>query len=251
MRARPSVFFGALLAAAICASLTFEARAQLKPEAQLGSRIPVKPTLVDAEQGGRIKKGFARCVYRKESAKIVAFLNAGDPLTIDYSRVGLKPEKLDKEFGMETCLSEQVDITQNALSFEFDKFLLRSMFQEESYLARYEVAPSLPAGSSENLEREYFSPAEKLPSARAMGQFADCIVFNDAPAADALLRTMPDSEGERIAARALAPTLGRCLIQGQSLALRPANIRAFAADGLWNRFVRTLQPTPVPAGGAR
>src|SRR3546814_919182 len=117
----------------------------------------------------------------------------------------------------------------------------RSMMLEEAYLARFKTVPALSEDASEIVaDRRYIT--EGSTSARALGRFADCLAFRDAAGADALLRTMPGSADERQAARAMAPALGASLTRGQTLSLNTANVRAFAADGLWTRFARDVGP---------
>lgn len=221
--------------------------AQLKPEAQLGSRVPVKPDAVDPSRAGLVKKGFAQCLYRKAAPKIATFLENSDPASVDFDAAKIAESRLSKELGMDSCLSEQVDATQLGISLTFSPVQLRAMLQEEAYLFKHKVAPSLPEASVEDVNRKYVSGADVLPTAKSMGGFADCIVFRNTAGADAVLRTTPGSKDEQASARALAPTLGDCLVQGHTLTLRPANIRVFAADGLWTRYVRSHAAVPAPA----
>ncbi|MEQ1547933.1 MAG: hypothetical protein ABL918_04705 [Chakrabartia sp.] len=214
--------------------------AQLKPESQLGSRIPTKPTAMDPARAGLVKKGFAKCLYRKSMVKTSFVLENSDPVTIDYKTAQISETNLSKELGMEFCLGEQVGMTQLGIGLKFSPALLRSMLQEEAYLAKFQTPPKLPADSVEDVKRKYVSTGDALKSAKGLGGFSDCLAFRDTLGSDAILRTMPDGKEEMAAARALAPSLGACLVQGQTIALRPSNIRAFVADGLWTRYVRYL-----------
>ena len=230
---------GLILGAALAASPVY---AQLEPETQLGSRIPVKPRSVEPDQAGRIKQAFARCLFLKQPIKIAALLYHSDPLSIDGEAAGFKGENLSKDLGMDGCLGDQVGFDQLALSMKTSSAVIRAMLQEAAYLALFQRAAQLAPDAAEDVGRLFISTGEQLPSARAMGFFADCVVFRDASGADNVLRTLPDSAEERAAAKALAPALGACLVEGQTLSLKPANIRIFAADGLWTRFVRQSKP---------
>lgn len=234
-----------MTAASLLCLAPANAQAQLKPETQLGSRIPVKPSVVGPERAGIVKKGFARCLYVNNRGKTPALLENSDPATVDFGKIKMPNDDIGKYLGMETCLGDQASGAQSAIGFRFSPIQLRAMLQEESYLDANKQAPTLPAGSVEPVQRNYFSDADKLGVAKASGAFSDCLVFNDTKNADAILRTMPGSKDERAAAQALGPTLGACLAQGQSLSLSPSSIRGFAADGLWTRYVRN--PAPASA----
>jgi hypothetical protein len=123
---------------------------------------------------------------------------------------------------------------------KFSSETLRDMMAEEAYLAKNRTAPSLPASPAAPppLQTTYVSTGDSLASAQGMVDFTDCTVLRDPAGADALLRTMPASEDERAAASALAPALGACLFEGQSVSLTPRSIRGFIAYAMWNRFAR-------------
>lgn len=240
-----------MAAASLLCLAPVSAQAQLEPTTQLGSRIPVKPTVVDPVRAGIIKKGFARCLFVKNGAKMSTLLENSDPVTVDFGKIKMPGDDISKYLGMETCLGDQADGTQSALDYRFSPMQLRLMLQEEAYLGANKTAPVLPAGSVELVQRNYFSDGEKLRTAQALGAFSDCLAFNDTKNADAILRTMPGSKDERAAAQALGPTLGACLAQGQSLSLSPTSIRGFVADGLWTRYVRSPAPALATANEKR
>ena len=230
----------ALLIASVGAGIALlvpgPARAQLEPELQTGSMIPVKPKPVDAERAGRIRKGFARCIFRKATPKVNALLANSDQQSVDL--VGAKITRVAVDLGMEECLSNEVGVDQSALGMKFPPSDLRDLMAEEAYLAANRVAPKAPAAPVPPLQAKYVSTGDALVKAQAMSFFTDCTVLKDVGHADALLRTMPGSGTEREAARSLAPALGECLMKGQQVALSPASIRAFIAYAMWNRFGR-------------
>ncbi len=218
---------------------------QLKPEVQTGSHIPVKPEAVPGREAGLIKKAFGRCIYESNKKAAAAILSHSDGIGIDLQSA--KITDLVQTFKMRDCLGEQVSETQSALGFRFGREMLHGLLVEETYLAGHPTAPTLAAGAVEVIDRTYVSIGDALPKARALGAFADCIVFTDVTGSDALLRTIPGSTGERAAARALVPALSKCLNQGAQLSMTPASIRGYVADGLWNRFSR---PESVQAAAA-
>ncbi|MDX8358256.1 hypothetical protein [Sphingopyxis terrae] len=208
----------------------------MQPEAQIGTRFLKKPTVVNPREAGIERKNFGRCIYGRIPDRVDKLLENSDPEDIEYYAVDTTPERFWQTIGkdnfcggLNSAVSERRQLTISTTAF-------RSMMLEEAYLARFQKPPTLPADATEMTDRRYMT--EGATSARALGQFADCLVFRDAAGADTLLRTMPGSDEESAAARAMAPTLGACLMQGQKLTLNVANVRAFAADGLWTRFVR-------------
>jgi hypothetical protein len=217
-----------------------DAYAQLEPETQLGSRIPVKSRTVDARQAGIVRKNFARCVARLHPDAVEKLVANGDPVTVDLKAAGISVDRKD-DLGMKTCLGNQANGVQSGLRITMPGNSLRAMLLEETYLVKFPSAPPLPEGAEEGTGRRYFSTGDALQQAKGLGDFADCVTLKDTPGSDAFVRTMPGSMAERDAARALAPALGGCLFQGQTIALTATNVRAILADGLWNRYVRPSQ----------
>lgn len=217
--------------------------AQIKPEAQVGSRIPQKPKKLDVISTGQVRKAFAQCLYRKSPAKVQALLDHSDPVSVDYSAANFTQKNINKDLGMDDCL--HVNELQIAVSMQFSDALLRSMLAEEAYLDKFDTAPVLPEGSVEGTDRVYVSTGDALKSAQSLGYFADCVVFSDTKAADAILRTQSGSRDEKAIIRQFTPVLGACLAQGSTIELNADSLRSILADGLWMRYVRTAATAPV------
>jgi hypothetical protein len=217
------------------AMLATPVAAQLKPEKETGSRIPVQPQSVDHKAAGVIRKGFAQCVYDRARAKALVFLQHTDAETIDLA--GARITDIKNDLRLSDCLGEQVRYNELALGLTIKPPALRDMLAEEAYLAVNRTAPAVPA-NAQPVDTSFISTGEALDQAKAVSAFIDCAIRVDLPHADALLRTMPGSDNERDAAGALAPTLGACLFRGQNFVLTPASIRSFIAFGMWNRFAR-------------
>lgn len=218
------------------------AHAQLAPQTPTGSRIQVNPQKVDPVAAGRIRKQFGQCVYRNNLVKVERILNNSDPQTIDYRAAQISQPKLAEALGLDDCLTDQIAANQSALSVSLKSEALRGLFLEEAYLAKFSKAAPQFEGRVETISRNYVSSGDDLRKARAFGTYSDCLIVKNPSGADAMLRTMPGSKDEVAAARALAPTLGACLVQGQQLAMTPFSIRTFAADGLWTRYIRDAGP---------
>ena len=236
----------ALLACAVAAPVAAKpASGGMQPEAQIGTRFLKKPTGVNPREAGIERKNFGRCIYGRIPDRVDKLLENSDPEGIEYYAADTTPERFWQSIGkdnfcggLNSAASDHRQLTMSTTAF-------RSLMLEEAYLARFQQPPALPADATEVANRRYMT--EGATSARALGQFADCLAFRDTARADALLRTMPGSDEEKAAARAMAPTLGACLMRGQTLTLNTANVRAFAADGLWTRYVRGTGPVPAQA----
>ena len=225
----------ALVAAIVGMGTAMSAQAQLKPETQTGSLIADQPHGLDAKQAGIVRKQFAQCVFQSAKPKALALLEHSDTATIDLQGSGIK--NVVKDLNMERCLGEQVLIDERALGMKFGHDVLRDLMAEEAYLAKNSVAPRLAADASP-LKLNIVSTGSQLIMAQELATFGDCAIRRDVAGADALLRTMPGGEAERGAAAALAPALGACLVAGQTVTLKPANIRALVAHAMWSRFGR-------------
>jgi len=225
-----------ILCGALAVAATGAASAQLKPEVQTGSLIPVQPQAVEAARAGEVRKGFARCIYRNAPRKAVALLEHSDPQRVDLAAAGLK--NVSADLGMERCLSAEVGSGQSALGMKFPPAVLRDLLAEEAYLAANRTVPPTPTGDLSMASSHYVSTDDALAKAQAIAAFTDCTVTTDVVHADGLLRTMPGSIVEHSAAQALAPSLGGCLVQGQEFKLTPGSIRALLAYAMWNRFAR-------------
>lgn len=222
--------------------MSVPALAQLQPEAQLGSRLAVKPRAADPAVAARISKDVAKCVLAGRSAFVAKFLNNSDPVLVDFKAIGTTGPKITDDLGMPGCLEAQMNITQSAVRMSFPISTMRTLLAEESYLKVYVNLPRLPENAVEAVARHFVSQGDDLSRARGLAAFADCITFNDSAGADKVLRTEPRSVDEKTAARALAPTLGKCLVAGQTVSLTAENVRAIVADGMWSRFVYGSKP---------
>ena len=215
--------------------LSSPAHAQLKPEQQTGSIIPAKPAALAAKEVAEVRKRFAQCVYARARPKAQALLASSDIATVDMQASGI--QDIQRELDMEECLGDQFRLDDMAMALTLGPDVLRDLLAEEFYLARNKSAPSL-ASNATPLEFKPAASNRNPQTALALMTFSDCTVRRDVAGVDALLRTAPRTPQERQAAAALAPALGSCLVAGQQLVLKPANIRALMAYAMWARFGR-------------
>jgi hypothetical protein len=221
----------------ICLGVT-AAHAQLQPEMQLGSRIPVKPTKFGPVELGQMRKSVGRCAFGTNPVLARRIAEVGDPASVALESVQLSEKALGHDLALSRCMGGKASAQDTSLALSYDHTVLRSMLVEEIYLDSFPIAPSLPNEAAEKTDRNFVSEGDKLVQAKGLGAIEDCVTFNDTANADALLRTMPGSPQERVTAKALAPALSHCLSSGVQISLTPSSIRNMMADGLWNRYVR-------------
>ncbi|WFL77147.1 hypothetical protein P7228_14310 [Altererythrobacter arenosus] len=212
----------------------------LRPTQETGSKIFTQPKKnADPALAARYSKRVAGCTYNRMGGTLIdRYLRASDPISTNLDGVDLDWARVEQaiEFCMGYHMEEyNADVRMSRIAFNFTQNRLRALLLEEAYLAENESSIQVAADASELTSRAFVSQGDALKSAQGLGNFADCVVYRDAAGADSLLRTEPGSDQERDAARALAPVLGICLIDGQTIEFTAASIRAIAADGLWSR----------------
>lgn len=224
-----------LVAMALLLASGQEANAQIKPEAPVGSLIKRKPHTVGDAYAGAAIKSFARCAYRRRPAMAAKLMLHSDPMAIDHDRAEVSKIYERPQTALRECLGQQLRPEASTIELQIAPERLRILMMEEDYLARMPKASKVDPTAMPP-SRAYVAIGDDLPKAQAIARFSDCIVMRDAVAADALLRTMPGSDDERSAARAMAATLGSCLLQGEQMKLTPKAVRTYAVEGLWARF---------------
>ena len=222
----------AMLAAG--SSLTDRAEAQVNPDIQLGSKIPIKPEKADPVADGRIRDQYLTCAYGPHQEEIDRLLEISDPLTVDFEDAGIDGDKMFRRWNLRQCFVTLGSTVQSSISFTPIAF--RYMMLEAAYRRVHSNVPA-DAANWVPAPRKYVSKGSLLPTATALGTMSDCIAVKDPAGADRLLRAPSGTDAERKAAIALVPALSGCIVEGQQLELTPANIRGFAADGMWQRFV--------------
>jgi hypothetical protein len=235
--------FGLALVFTALASVPTAVQAQTFGEQQVGSRFERPAEQADDRYARAFKEAFKHCYYRNYPERAESFLRQTDAYSVGIpkgtiDRLSLRPNK----WSARCQFDQRATVIESRLSF--DTRALRYMMAEGAYLYHYGdaapagMAPDTAAASPTwNVDRHYVSTGEDLGKARFFGDFADCIVAKDPVSADRLVRTEIQSPEERQAAMQLVDALGACLIAGHEFELTPTNIRNFAADGLWQRYV--------------
>lgn len=201
-------------------------------EVPAGSRIrlPAEYNKRSVDQTRRATARLAMCVYDREPAMVVQLLDYSDPVALDAKSAGLTGNWV-KRLGMDSCLSREALDGNVEMSFKSAAF--HYMFTEAAYLSSNSAPPNWLAEPHPKAERRFIATGKTLGLAQALAELADCMVATDAVHSDDLLRTAVTSDAEQAAAGKLAAALGGCLYEGQTLDLTPANIRNWAASGLW------------------
>lgn len=227
-----SRLWASVLLAAVTAA---PVQAQLRPEVPTGSILRKDPHRIDEKAGGIIRKNFARCMYRNARKASAALLAHSDPLMVDLRAAGIR--NVRKDLAMEECLGREVGANESALGWRFSSNELRDLLAEEDYLARFSSAPVL-ASPPPPLRAMSVSPPLLQVAAQGQAEMFDCMVRTNLDGADALVRTIPGSDAERVAASRLAPAVHKCIYADETVVVPPGGVRSVVAYALWNRFVR-------------
>ena len=220
--------------------------AQMKGEQQVGSRIARQPRDAGNYHTGQFRDALKRCYYATYTSAADKFLAASDPATEAYPA-----DTIDTRTFRDTRWSKYCNHGLNPTIFKRQMSMSPSSFRymmlEAAYLDKFptglptDAAPvTAEASAPWGVSRRYVSSGDDASKALFAGDFADCIAARDPSGADRILRTSYASKEEREAAEALVPTLGACLVDGSELPLSPVNIRSFAADGMWQRYVASM-----------
>lgn len=223
----------ALIAATTPACPLFAQEVKPERETVTGSYIPraVEYEPLAAEQARRSSARFATCVYKRDPELVIKLLDNSDPVDIDFTGAGLTGSNFSRKLGLETCLGKEA--LTDKIQLRIKPGVLHEMLTEPAYLAANPEPPAWLSRPFTSTKRRFVTIGPKLPLAQGLAEIADCMVKAAPAQSDALLRTRVTSDEERAAAAALAPALGGCLYEGQTLELTPRNIRGWAALGLW------------------
>ena len=203
---------------------------KLESAAPTGSFIRVDPIKIADKDRDRMFLLFSRCLVKTAAPKVDQYLRRSDFSSFD-SGIGDPSIFLP----VEDCLGNSA-IGFETVQASFSHRVMRSWLAEQVYLKEHKSFNALPVDIPAPPSRAYFSSNADLLVASRVGEFSDCLVANDSAGADALLRTERGSPAERSAAMSLAPALGACVVAGYNMKFSPAAVRAYAADGLWQRY---------------
>ena len=225
------LFTTGILAASACPAIA----QSVKPEKETvtGSYIPraVEYEAVAADRARRSTARFANCVYKRDPERVISLLDHGDSMDIDWAGAGLTESNFQRKLGLEWCLSQEA--VADRIQMHLQPGALHGMLTEPAYLTANPKPPIWLAGPIPSGARRFVSVGDKLTRAQGLAGVEDCMVKAAPVLSDALLRTEIASDEERKTAVALAPVLSNCFYEGQSLTVSPANIRGWAASGLW------------------
>lgn len=226
-----------ILVVALVALLAMPADAQNTQDEYrpTGTRIISQTQAADPDMGRRLLKTTAACVNRRFGNEVVSLLRNGNPEVVAYAAAGIRDRDNQSPLALSECLRESFNGSQVTSQMRIPERNLRLALAEGAYLRRHAAPLAIAAGSSQTLEGRAVLQGSTPEAARAMGMFADCLVFNAAAEADALVRGPVGGEEEAANARALAPAISQCLSAGQQVNFTPSALRDYAIDGLWAR----------------
>ncbi len=222
-----------------CVFSTFFATAiaaQAPIDKSTGSRVerPVDAFTMRQKEQVRIRAKMLKCIYEWSPSRLDAFLDASDPVTVDYVAINLPTKNWIAALHVKTCF-------ERASEYESDDDLYLTMSDRQfrgwllpyAYIAHHPTPPSWLEKWPGDPKRRYISTDEMLAVATISGSFSDCVVKATPKLADQFIRTDASTAEEKAVIKALVPYLGPCISAGQTIELKPNNLREFLADGLW------------------
>lgn len=232
VRSLNGLLAAAVAGAAMCCPMPASAKdvSPLKPLVPTGSLLARPPEEMKGERLDKFFDDMAKCVVSRSAAKADFFLRMSDDFGIS-DEIG----DVTKFLPLSSCVADSADYGAVESQARFTPMALRNWLSEKSYLTQNKAFVPVPADAAPPPERMYFSRAGVM-AGQAYGIFSDCIVRENARAADELIRTKRGSLEERVAAKALVPAMSACLTAGQTLTLNQNIVRGLAAQGLWQRY---------------
>ncbi len=224
-----------------------------KGPAPTGSRVPVRNRSepIERDVARQMHLEMAKCVYARGVEKVEALLKHSDQMEIDYEGWGYAKADLNKELNLESCLGKTMPDNFASVRLGFRQSMLRAGLAEVSYLSRQRRPLQKADLWTETIADRLVVPSAASAAARIQGDFADCIIFHNPAAADAVLRANVASESEKDAVKSLVPTLSKCVNEGSELELTVPTIRRFVANGLWARSHYQGRAPSTLIGGAQ
>lgn len=199
-----------------------------------GSRIDSAPGSVEREdvhqQGAalRVMRRYATCLARSRPRWAEAMIAL--PFMSEDQAAAVQRD----QGGEEDCMG------YSGLELSFRAPVLIGGMAEYLIESRYRAAPLEPVSHLGDADVE----ARALTPRNGYEDLALCVVRRNPAAVRALLRTPPASAAERAGARDLAPDLGPCVPQGQTIAFDAGALRGLLAVSLY----RALAAVASPAG---
>ncbi|HMG47385.1 MAG TPA: hypothetical protein VK614_08000 [Allosphingosinicella sp.] len=191
-----------------------------------GSRIDPAPGSVPRQDVGaqgaalRIMHRYSACVARSHQRWAEAMIAL--PFMSEEQANAVRRQ----QGGEEDCMG------YSGLELSFRAPLLVGGMAEYLIESRYRAAPLAPVSQLADSDVE----AGALAPRNGYEDLALCVVRRNPTAVRTLLRTPPASAAEQAAARGLAPDLGPCVPQGQTIAFGPPTLRGLLAVS----FYKTL-----------
>ena len=210
--------------------------AQKPIDTSTGSRVerPVDGPAMRQRDQNRIRAKMLKCIYEWSPKRLDAFLDSSDPLTVDYVAINLPTKNWIAALHVNTCFERSAEHeSDDDLYVSMSDRQFRGWLLPFAYIAHHPTSPSWVSQWPGDPKRRYISTDGALEVAKISGSFSDCVVKAAPLLADQLVRTEASSPEEKSAIKAIVPFLGPCIVAGQTIELKPNNLRVFLADGLW------------------
>ncbi|GGD52249.1 hypothetical protein GRI62_05560 [Erythrobacter arachoides] len=236
------LFATVLCAAAAAAVLTVPAQAQSQRQnnngMQTGTRFQRSAETADPDQGRRMQKQVANCVFSRNREDVRTLLANSNFYNVDFAAAGMDSETLFEDLEVNYCIGRLMRGADNQTYHTYMQIqfaTLRNLLAEEAYLQDFDGPPTIDSASVQDVAGR-FGPGRVHSQVTTMAALADCMTYNAMDAAHEMLDSRPGSNDEAEAVAVLGPVLATCANTDEaSLSIGTSLIRQIAADGLWSR----------------
>lgn len=218
------------------------APAQLKPEAPIGTRLPVKPEVSTTTEARTILAKFAQCAVRKWPDLAPRFV-------LDSSTINVAKDYMT--LADDYCMSDVASLKNADVGLKISHDIMRFAIAEA--LVQKELGSFDPAlvKLAQPLRYAALKPADYVPkrgqkytpkeladlqSAQvvdetriAFQRYGECVARNDPANVRLLAFSSPNSTEESAAIKALMPLFGDCLAPGQQFKTNKTMMRGTLA----------------------
>lgn len=217
------------------------AQAQLKLEAETGSRIPKAPDEFPIDRAREVVERFAECGVKKfpqlahemvlDASKVTVgdrYMKIADPdclvqaTTGSYAAVHLRLDPQSFRSAAADVLEKRNLVTFNPITIKSASALSKPTLDPADYVRK--------PGSKARWKQEDYDEAKVRDAALVwLAGFGECAVRTNPIGARALLGTKVNSDGELQALRSMIPAFSACLDEGRQLKTERAALRGTVA----------------------
>lgn len=228
-----------LLGAVLTVTLSSAAMADPPIGSRLGSRLEGSPEKVKEAEAAKRGHEYATCLVNKREPYARRLLAAATPEEFDRARRAMNAGELNCYTGFEGG-----EFAEGRM-FYVPSDLLRGLLAEQMLKReKNEVAALAPLPRQQIYKRLWFAATARNV---AVDEMATCVAETAPAQTMAVFSTVPYSDAEGAAMRALSPSMGPCLSAGAKLHANRQSLRAALADALYQRLHQPAAAAPPTA----